>query len=175
MEAHRKECPLEMVQCLNKCEKVLQRRYLTRHVQTVCPHRMVDCHYCHITGKHQFIEEEHKKKCPKYPLPCPNSCWVENIPREDMEAHKNECPLEMVQCEYHNVGCEERMMRKRKREHETVEMEKHLFLTRDTLNTALKKIDTVMVVLNQTVASQERRFPSYVTGTAAASTIATAK
>jgi len=36
-------------------------------------------------------------------------------PHEDMKAHRKECPHEMVQCDYHNVGWEERMMHKRKR------------------------------------------------------------
>jgi len=47
-----------------------------------------------------------------------------------MEAHRKECPLEMVQCEYQNVGYEERMMRKRKGEHEEEKMEAHLLLTK---------------------------------------------
>ena len=50
-----------------------------------------------------------------------------------MEAHSKECPLEMVQCEYHNVECEERMMRKRKREHEEEKMEQHLSFTKRRL------------------------------------------
>jgi len=90
---------------------------------------------------------------------------AKSVLREDMEAHRKECPLEVVQCEYHNVGCEERMMRKRKREHEKEEMEKHLLLTKDMLNTTLKKVDTLMVVLNQTVALQERCRTNSITDT----------
>ena len=86
-----------------------QQRYLTSHVETECPYRKVDCQYCHITGEHQFIEGEHKEQCPKLPISCLNKCGVGSLPREDMEAHRKECPLEMVQCAYHNVGCEERM------------------------------------------------------------------
>ena len=61
----------------------------------------------HITtGEHQFIEGQHKEECPKIPLLCPNKCRkVKNLLRKDMEAHRKECPLEMIQCEYHSVGC----------------------------------------------------------------------
>ena len=48
-------------------------------------------------------------------IPCPNNCELDSIFREDMEAHRKECPFEMVQCEYHNVGCEEKMMRRLKK------------------------------------------------------------
>ena len=165
MEAHKKECPLQEVECLFKCRKILQRRYLTSHVEEECPRRKVDCQYCQITGEHQFIEGEHKEQCPKLPLPCPNKCEVGSVPREDMEAHKKECPLEMVQCEYHSVGCEERMIRKDLKKHKEKEMEKHLALTSSQLTTtssqlatissqlatALKHIDTLVIALNPAI------------------------
>ena len=51
----------------------------------------------------QFVEDQYKEECPKPPPTCPNNCEV-------MEAHKKECPLEIIQCEYHNdVGCEVNM------------------------------------------------------------------
>ncbi|XP_065901944.1 TNF receptor-associated factor 4-like [Dysidea avara] len=126
-------CHFENVKCSNECGKMLQRRYLTSHVETECPHRKIDCQYCDITGEQQFIEGEHKEQCPKLALPCPNKCEVESLLREDMEAHRKECPFEMVQCEYYNVGCEERMMRKRKKEHDQEKMEEHLWMTKRKL------------------------------------------
>ena len=136
-------CQFEDIRCSNECGKMLQRQYLISHVENECPHRKVDCQYCHITGEHQFIEGEHKEQCPKLPLPCPNKCEVGNVPHEDMEAHRKECPLEMVLCEYHNVGCGEKMMRKRKREHEQEEMEEHLLLTKFKLaNTEASLVST---------------------------------
>ena len=150
-----------MVHCSNKCLKRMQRQHLTSHVETECPRRKVNCQYCHITGENQFIEGEHKKQCPKLPLPCPNKCEVGSVPREDMEAHRKECPLEVVQCEYHNVGCEDRMMRKDLEWHNTWRMEKHLSLTSSQLATALKHIDTLMIALHSTIPHQYNiRVPS---------------
>ena len=97
---------------------MVQRRYLTNHVQTECPRFKVNCQYCHDTGEHQFIEGQHKEECPKLPLRCPNNCEVQNIPHEDMKAHRRKCPLEMIQCEYHSVGCEVQMARKDQEKHE---------------------------------------------------------
>ena len=123
-------CQFEGVKCSNECGKMIERRYLTSHVETECPYRKVNCQYCHDTGEHQFIEGQHKKECPKLPLPCPNKCEVGSVPREDMEAHRKECPLEMIHCEYHNVGCEVRMARKDQEKHNNEKMEEHLMKTK---------------------------------------------
>jgi len=123
-------CQFEDVKCSNECGKMLQRQYLISHVETECPCRKVDCQYCHITGGLFYIKNKHMEQCPKLPIPCPNMCERGTLLREDMEAHRKECPLEMVQCEYHNVGCEERIMRKRKGNHEEERMKEHLLMTK---------------------------------------------
>ena len=122
-------CQFEEVKCSNECGKMIQQQYLTIHVETECPRRKINCQYCHDTGEHQFIEGKHKEECFKLPLPCPNKCQVGTIPREDMEAHRKECPLEMIQCEYYSVGCEVRMARKDQDKHKQEEMEEHLMKT----------------------------------------------
>ena len=161
-------CQFEDVKCSNECGKMLQRRYLTSHVETMCVSRKVDCQYCHITGEHQFIVGEHKEQCSKLSLPCPNKCEVGSVPREDMEAHRKECPLEMIQCEYHNVGCEERIKRKDVEKHADEKMKEHLSLTKcrltasdkelsgakSQLTTAMKQINTLMLVV-QTLVPQD--------------------
>ena len=154
MGAHRDECPLQEVECLHQCGKMVQRKHLTNHVEKECPHRKIKCCLCHITGEHQFIEGKHKEQCPKLPLSCPNKCEVGSVPRENMEVHRKECPLEMVQCEYHNVGCKEKIVRKDIEIHKKEKMEKHLSLTTSQLITASKHIDTLMVALHPIVPPQ---------------------
>ena len=119
-------CQFEEVKCSNECGKMIQRQYLTSHVETECSRRKVNCQYCHDAGEHQFIEGQHKEECPKLPLPCPNKCEIENVMRKDMEAHRKECPLEMIQCEYYSVGCGVRMAREDKKKHENEEVKEHL-------------------------------------------------
>ena len=99
-------CQLEEVKCSNECGKMIQRQYLTSHVETESPHHKINCQYCHLTGEHDFIEGKHKDVCPKVPLSCPNKCHKnKTVLREDMEAHRKECSLEMIQCVYYSVGC----------------------------------------------------------------------
>jgi len=123
-------CQFEEVKCFNECGKMIQRQYMTNHVETECPRRKVNCKYCHDRGEHHFIEGQHKEECPKLPLPCPNNCEIGTVPCEDMEAHRKECPLEMIQCEYHNVGCKRiKLARKDLEKHKKENMEDHLKMT----------------------------------------------
>ena len=128
IEAHRNVCQLEIVSCLNQCGEQFERQYLTTHMETECSNRIVECQHCHILQLPQ-----HTEQCPKLPLPCPNKCEVGSVPREDMEAHRKECPLEIIQCEYHNVGCEVRMARKDREKHENDNMKEHLMMTKGEL------------------------------------------
>ena len=142
-------CQYEDVKCPNDdCEEVVQRQFMLRHAYE-CPHRYKICEYCRAMDKYQLIEGEHKKQCPKFPLPCPNKCEIESIPREDMEAHRKECPLEVIQCDYHSMGCEESMVRKRKRKHEVEHMEEHLQMTKAKLSKTETRLSALEAVVNK--------------------------
>ncbi|XP_065901688.1 TNF receptor-associated factor 3-like [Dysidea avara] len=125
----KKSCFFELMQCPNNCGNMSERKYMASHVEIDCPRRMVICQYCGATGECQSMGAEHMEKCPKVLLPCPNKCTIRGVPREDMEAHRKECPLEIVQCEYHDVGCDERMARKDYVAHTQHYMDRHLRLT----------------------------------------------
>ena len=140
-------CRYEVVECAHKCKMTMQRRYLVDHE---CPRRKVNCQHCHINGEWKFIEGKHREECNKFPLSCPNKCEVGSVPREDMEAHRKECPLEIIQCEYHNMGCDVRMARKRKRSHLEKDMGSHLHMTKlklakteDKLLSTEKRVDNL--------------------------------
>ena len=127
-------CQFGEAKCSNECGKTIQRQYLISHVETECPRRKVNCQYCHDTGEHQFIEGQHKEECPKLPLSCPNKCEVGSVPRENMEAHRKECPLEMIQCEYYSVGCKVKMAHKDQEKHKKENIEGHLMMTKQGLD-----------------------------------------
>ena len=150
-------CQFEEVKCSNECGEMIQRQYLTSHVETECPRRKVSCQYCHDIGEHQFIEGQHKEECPKLPLPCPNKCEVGSVPREDMEAHRKEYPLKMIQCEYYSVGC-----KRVKLVHEDFEgyynenMKEHLMMTKSKLADTTVQLDVAMKQINSLTAVVNR-------------------
>ena len=79
------------------------------------------------------MDSQHIGLCPKFPLVCPNKCKPEIILRGDMETHRKECPLEVVQCGYHNVGCKIMLNREDLQKHNQEKMEEHLSLTMSEL------------------------------------------
>ena len=147
-------CQFEELKCRsNECGKVIQRQYQTSHIETECPHRQVNCQYCHDIGEHRFIEGQHKEECPKLPLPCPNKCEVGSILREDMEAHRKECPLEMIQCEYYSVGCKRvKLTRKDMKNHNKENVEEHLIMTNDVLTDTKAQIAELTYAKSQLAA-----------------------
>ena len=109
INGHLGNCLFQLIDCSNECAERLQRQYLTSHVETECPHCTVSCQYCIDVGEYQFIEGQHKEECPKFPVQCPNECEIESLHRDEVEEHREVCPLEMIQCDYHVVGCKVKM------------------------------------------------------------------
>ena len=135
LEAHRKECQLEIIYCANKCGKQFERRLSNSHMEIECLNRTVECPHCHTLGLHNEINDtQHRNLCPKLPLPCPNKCEFGSVPHEDMEAHRKECPLEVIQCEYHDLGCKVRIVRKDQKKHDNEKMKEHLMMTKCRLS-----------------------------------------
>jgi len=93
-------CQFVEVTCSNDCGKYKQRQYLNSHVEDKCVRRKVNSQYCHITGEHQFIEGEHNKQCPNFPIPCPNRCKADNLPRKELDKHRKICPFKQISCPY---------------------------------------------------------------------------
>ena len=81
----------------DKCNDIIHySTNMTNHLST-CP---CYCPYCDIIGEREAISSEHKEKCHKFPLTCPNKCGLDHILQGNMAEHKKVCPLEVVQCEY---------------------------------------------------------------------------
>ena len=154
-------CAFEEVICSNGCGLSLQRQKLREHIDTECPRFNITCQHCKATAERQFITGQnlsqnlHKEQCPKYALPCPNEC-EKKVLRENIDAHKAECPLEMIQCNYYEMGCNDSMARKDQAEHDQERMENHLSLvkseylhTKSKLADAEKKIEELKSAMEQ--------------------------
>ena len=134
-------CQFQDVSCPNDCGVAYQRQKLTNHIEIECPRRKINCRYCHDKVEHRFIESQHKDECPKLPLPCPNKCEVETIPRDGVEEHIKICPLQQIQCKYYIVGCEATITRKDQEKHNKEMMEEHLSLCVHKLVIVVEKND----------------------------------
>ena len=127
IDTHLRSCQFEGVKCENHgCEKNFQRQFVKSHMDFECPYRDVSCQHCCSIGAHFFIEGKHKDECPKFPMPCPNGCDVGTVAREDVDKHRKICSLEMIECEYYDMGCKAKIARKDIKTHNREKVDEHL-------------------------------------------------
>ena len=119
-------CGYVEVKCRNRpefslhkeCPKML-RKDLDEHVRNTCEYRSVTCIHCNKKIRHfHQLSMHHAFNCKQYPCPCPNECGSGNMPRQDVSTHRNECPLEPVECTFAEAGCETKLVR--------IQLDKHL-------------------------------------------------
>ena len=123
-----KKCQFVVVNCSNNCGLVIQRQYLEVHRFLDCPKRRYNCEYCNLSGTYKDIQDNHLPVCPKYPVLCPNQCGVSPLERDQLEDHLRECPLQLVECELREMGCEEMVKQKDLVRHMEEGTQKHLTL-----------------------------------------------
>ena len=131
----------ECMRC-DKCNEVIHYTSLTSHFTTDCP---CCCQYCNITAEREVIDNLHKKKCHKFPLPCPNNCGLDKIPRDGMDVHRMECPLEVIQC----CHCKAEITRDNKEKHNNENKIEHLQLMCDEkFNSAFNELQRISVSID---------------------------
>ena len=70
--------------------------------------------------------DQHMEECSKSLIPCPNACGKDKILQDEIDSHKDECRLEMVWCEYYDVGCKTTLVREEMPAHYRDAMGEHL-------------------------------------------------
>ena len=112
----------------SRCEWVGELGDLDNH-STSCPKRPWKCQYCGFESTFDVGTNEHTPNCVQYPLPCPNQCEIGTIPRCDAEKHLLVCPLQLLECEFANVGCDVKVPRRDLTRHMTDNAQHHLMST----------------------------------------------
>ena len=102
-------CELVEVEC-NDCGKSLKRRHFKAHQLEQHP---FNCQYCHdYESYYEDVVKNHWPECGCRPVPCPNECGV-YPERQNFDHHlSKDCPLTVVNCDFHYAGCEVQLPRK---------------------------------------------------------------
>ena len=90
-----------------------------------CPKQPWQCLHCPFAGLREG-GEEHLRMCEQFPVACPNRCETGHVQRARVQQHLLECPLEIVSCEYAEMGCGVRLPRSEMREHVRESGQDHL-------------------------------------------------
>lgn len=111
------------------CEKDIKRFGLERHIKQQCVNREEPCQYCDMIFVFKFMEEHHND-CSKFPVPCTLYCGDNQIQRCLLEQHLTTCKNFIVDCEFKEVGCTDKMKRREVRRHLSDKEVEHLKLLR---------------------------------------------
>ena len=85
------------------------------------------CPYCGNKMFNTFHNKQADREISSLQVFCTNWCeWQGAV--SDIEMHKTSCSLEMVHCDYHGIGCDEKISRQNLNEHNKTNMENHLTL-----------------------------------------------
>ena len=76
-----------------------------------CPKRPFTCHYCKYQSTNEVVLNEHHQVCDKYLIICPNKCSEDEIERGVLPNHLDNCPNQLLECEFSHVGCHEKIRR----------------------------------------------------------------
>ena len=101
-------CEFAEVEC-NDCGKSFRRQHFRAHQLEQHP---FSCEYCHdYESYYEDVVKNHWTVCGFYPVPCPNECGV-YPERQNLEHHvSKDCPLTVVNCDFHYAGCEVHLIR----------------------------------------------------------------
>ena len=94
-----------------------------------CPKRPWKCQHCNFATTYKVGTNDHTPNCTKYPKPCPNCCEIGTVPRCDVEKHLLVCPLQLVECEFAQSGCDVKVPRGDLAKHMTENAQYHLMST----------------------------------------------
>ena len=115
------DCPNKCEVGINGCTKVL-RKNLSFHLEHRCRERKVECPYCFQFFPLGF----HQWSCKMRPAKCPNICGEEGLTLQTVKAHCQTCKLQVIKCEYNEVGCSEKYKREDMPQHMADDKDKHL-------------------------------------------------
>ena len=152
---HRRRVSAVHVRCPHtpsSCEWVGEAGQADQHVN-LCSKRPWKCQYCAFESTHDS-KVEHTQSCTHYPIPCPNNCDVETIPRCGVEEHLSVCPLQLVECTFREAGCGIKVARRDLKQH-MEESQQHHLLSATLLN--LKLTREVIANKEQQLAEKEKR------------------
>ena len=110
-------CEFAEIEC-SYCSDFIVRNKLLHHKKELCDKRPFSCEYCNeYESSFKGVIHNHWPVCGYYPVQCPNDCGA--FPqRKDVDSHvQNECPLMVVECNFHYAGCDVRLPRRNMPDH----------------------------------------------------------
>ena len=128
LDPMRRRCDFVLITCFFGCGEIIRSSAMKEHMKIHCCKRPSTCQHCGYHNAHNVVTEKHHPVCFQFPVECPNKCQAEGLKRCQLQAHIDECPLQVIACPFSGVGCIVQLPRREMEAHEEQDIRQHLRL-----------------------------------------------
>ena len=128
LDPDKRECDYILLPCFFGCGKEIRSGAMGEHLTIRFPGRQISCKYCSYCSSYDIVTTKHLPICLQVPVTCPNNCKKEGLKRQQIEAHIDECPLQVISCPFTSAGCTVKLPRNEMKKHEAAAVCEHLRL-----------------------------------------------
>ena len=87
---------LLLLPCFFGCRERIRSSAMRDHMMRYCAKRPMSCQYCSYFSSCEIVTAKHLPICLQVPVTCPNNCKKDGLKREQLQAHIDECPLQVI-------------------------------------------------------------------------------
>ena len=128
LDPDKMKCDYILLPCSFGCGERIRSGAMRDHKKRYCTKRQMSCQYCSYFDSYDIVTAKHLPICLQAPVTCPNNCKKVGLKREQLQAHIDECPLQVISCPFTSAGCTVKLPRNKMEEHEDTAMRQHLRL-----------------------------------------------
>lgn len=141
----RNECTYVIIKCQfkdNGCKYASTRLEIKAH-EAICSFRIYECDLCKEKSFY-YQKDDHKVKCKKERIECPQKCSVTDLERDDMDNHiLYNCENTKVNCEFSFFGCKEVLIRKNIGQHNLSERKNHIRIIHQAQENLVEQVKVI--------------------------------
>lgn len=149
-------CEFLLVSCPMECGLTVSLSLLNQHQMNDCPRRICTCKFCHYQGMYGDMPNLHWPVCEGFPVPCPNNCDTNDMPRRDLKDHLLICVKRKVECEFAYAGCDTAFTMDELPTHMNDSVNTHLKLVSEFMKNSLLHRQTLQPVKEFSRSNSER-------------------
>ena len=123
-----RKCHYILLPCFFGCGERIRSSSMRDHMTRYCVKRQMSCQYCSYFSSCEIVTAKHLPICLQVPVTCPNNCKKEGLKREQLQAHIDECSLQVISCPFTSAGCTVKLPRNEMEKHEATAVCEHLRL-----------------------------------------------
>ena len=128
LDPDKRRCNYVLLPCSFGCSERRLSGAMRDHLKRYCTKRQMSCQYCSYCSSYDIVIAKHLPICLQVPVTCPNNCKKKGLKRKQLQAHIDECPLQVISCPFTSAGCTVKLPRNEMEKHEDTAMRQHLRL-----------------------------------------------